>query len=187
MCCCLSLGGFRGRASRRFLAAVKLGGLQPVGSCSVGNKQGAASAMALDVCSSWCSPCCGSQCVQPCRAYNLHALTDLCHVLLRPAGVYVCVAVRRHLKTDSDSEVLLNIFADEIHRAHQRFVQVGYSALAVCGQRGFTATAWQWCAHVRHAVEPCASAGNVQTHLGPVTATMSRLQRASGHAVGAAY
>lgn len=30
----------------------------------------------------------------------------------------------RHLKTSSDSEVLLNIFADEIHRSHQKFVSV---------------------------------------------------------------
>lgn len=31
----------------------------------------------------------------------------------------------RHLRTESDSEVLLNIFADEIHRAHQRCINAG--------------------------------------------------------------
>ena len=29
----------------------------------------------------------------------------------------------RHLRTQSDSEVLLNVLADEIHRAHQAFVR----------------------------------------------------------------
>lgn len=32
----------------------------------------------------------------------------------------------RHLKTSSDSEILLNIFADEIHRSHQKFVSVRF-------------------------------------------------------------
>jgi amidophosphoribosyltransferase len=31
----------------------------------------------------------------------------------------------RHMKTDSDSEVLLNILADEIHRSHQACINVG--------------------------------------------------------------
>lgn len=35
----------------------------------------------------------------------------------------------RHMRTESDSEVLLNILADEIHRAHQRCVQVQVSML----------------------------------------------------------
>lgn len=29
------------------------------------------------------------------------------------------LSYQRHLRTESDSEVLLNIFADEIHRAHK--------------------------------------------------------------------
>lgn len=31
---------------------------------------------------------------------------------------------QRHLKTQSDTEVLLNVFADEIHRAHQNAMRV---------------------------------------------------------------
>ena len=31
--------------------------------------------------------------------------------------------ISRHLRTDSDSEVLLNVLADEVHRAHQRCLQ----------------------------------------------------------------
>lgn len=46
------------------------------------------------------------------------------------------MVVARHLKTDSDSEVLLNIFADEIHRAHQRFVQVKAGGGGVQGSKG---------------------------------------------------
>lgn len=30
------------------------------------------------------------------------------------------LSYQRHLRTDSDTEVLLNIFADEIHRAHKQ-------------------------------------------------------------------
>jgi amidophosphoribosyltransferase len=43
----------------------------------------------------------------------------------------------RHLKTSSDSEVLLNIFADEIHRAHQNFLNVGGPEGGRGGMRGF--------------------------------------------------
>lgn len=44
----------------------------------------------------------------------------------------------RHLKTSSDSEVLLNIFADEIHRSHQKFVSVSDGVeWSECRSRGW--------------------------------------------------
>eukprot|EP00887_Chlorella_sp_A99_P005217 scaffold1.g5217.t1 len=42
--------------------------------------------------------------------------TDQLRTLLNSSTSYF----NRHLRTDSDSEVLLNVLADEIHRAHQR-------------------------------------------------------------------
>jgi amidophosphoribosyltransferase len=74
------------------------------------------------------------------------------------------LSYQRHLRTDSDSEVLLNIFADEIHRAHK--VQfMTYTASHLCG--GLT--------HRRSAQEhPLAK--EQQLVFEAVTATMKQLK-----------
>ena len=40
-----------------------------------------------------------------------------------PWWILLPTGISRHLRTDSDSEVLLNVLADEVHRAHQRCLQ----------------------------------------------------------------
>ncbi len=59
-----------------------------------------------------------------------HGTTAAAHVTSALCTPWVCPpcpasppTLYRHLRTDSDSEVLLNILADEVHRAHQRCLQ----------------------------------------------------------------